>query len=110
MLRITLEEKPESTRIKIEGRLCGPYVEELERAWHRMESALQTKHLIVDLCGMTGVDEPGKRLLAEMYRKNRAEFIARSVLTGFYAEQARQAGRDIKTEGEPTCASRMLLN
>jgi len=110
MLRITLEEKPETTRIKIEGRLCGPYVQELDRTWRCVEAALGKKHLFVDLCGMTGVDEAGKRLLAEMYRKNRAEFIARSVLTEFYAEQARQAGRGKSTQGEPRCASRTLVN
>ena len=110
MLRITLEEKPEAARIKIEGRLCGPYVEELDRTWRCMESTLRTKHLFVDLRGMTGVDDAGKRLLAEMYRKNHAEFIARSVLTEFYAEQARQAGCGISTQGEPRCASRTLVN
>jgi hypothetical protein len=110
MLRITLEEKPGTTCIKIEGRLCGPYVEELDRTWRCLESAPRTKHLFVDLRGMTGLDEAGKRLLSEMYRKHHAEFIARSVLTEFYAQQARQAGRDVKTEGDPTCASRMLPN
>jgi hypothetical protein len=110
MLRITLEERPETTRIKIEGRLSGPYVAELDRTWRTLIPALREKSLSVDLCGMTGVDEAGKRLLGEIYRNSHAEFIARSVLTEFYAEQARQIGRNNSNGGTAPCASRTLVN
>ena len=110
MLKINLEEGPETTRIKVEGRLSGPYVAELDRTWRGLEPTLCTKRLSVDLCGLTGVDDAGKQLLAEMYRKTRAEFIARSVLTEFYAEQDRQQGRNQANQGEQKCASRTLVN
>lgn len=110
MLKITIEEKPGAARLKIEGRLCGPYVEELDRTWKALEGTPGAKQLSVDLCEMTGVDEAGKRLLAEMYRRDHVEFIARSVLTQFYAEQARQHGRSNPHRGEPTCAPRTFVN
>jgi ABC-type transporter Mla MlaB component len=110
MLRITLEERPETTQIKIEGRLSGPYVDELERTWRALQPGLNGKQLSVDLCGMTGVDESGRRLLAEMYSKNHAQFIARSVLTEFYAEQARQIGRSKVNPGATKCVPRTLVN
>ena len=110
MLKITLEESPDRTQIKIEGRLCGPYVGELERTWKALGPALNTKQLSVDLCGMTGVDEAGKLLLAEIYSKNHAEFIARSVLTEYFAEQARQRGGNKAPRGEDKCTSRTHIN
>jgi len=110
MLRITLDERPGMARIKIEGRLCGPYVEELNRTWRALQPETGDKKISVDLCGMTGVDEAGKRLLAEMYSKSRVDFITRSVLTEYFAEQARERGQAQTPQGETKCASRTLVN
>jgi len=110
MLKITVEEKPETTRIKVEGRLAGPYVQELDRTWRSILPALSTKTLSVDLSGMTGVDEAGKQLLAEIYGASHAQFIARSVLTEFYAEQARERSRRSSLQGGKTCEPRTFVN
>jgi hypothetical protein len=110
MLKITVMDDSKTTRIKVEGRLAGPYVQELDRTWRGLAPSLITKALCVDLSDMTGVDEEGKQLLAEIYRQNHAEFIARSVLAEYYAEQARQRGSQNCIPGEPKCASRILVN
>ncbi len=110
MLKITVAENASKIRIKVEGRLAGPYVPELDRTWRGLASSLNTKALCLDLCDMTGVDEAGKQLLAEIYRQNHAEFVARSVLTEYYAEQARQRGLQNCNPGEPKCVSRILVN
>ena len=110
MLKITVEENPEKTRIKVEGRLAGPYVQELDRTWRTIQPGLSTKTLSVDLCGMTGADEAGKQLLAEIYSASHAEFIARSVLTEFYAEQARERSRRSSLQGGKRCEPRTLVN
>ncbi len=33
MLRITVRQEPTTTTIELEGKLAGPWVEELERCW-----------------------------------------------------------------------------
>ena len=68
MLKITFKETPESTKIKLEGKLSGPWVEELERSWMEYSSRA-SENVIIDLSGVTYIDPEGKRLLARMVDK-----------------------------------------
>jgi len=67
MLKISLAKNPRSTTLRVEGRLTGPWVEELERTWHAVTSDPVNGHVSVDLTDVTFVGEEGKRLLEEMY-------------------------------------------
>ena len=60
MLRISTDTTKEGTRIKVEGKLAGPLVLELERAWQEVRFA---RPIVIDLCGVTYIDGAGKRLL-----------------------------------------------
>lgn len=65
MLRITFQEDAEGTTVKLEGKLSGPWVKELEQCW--AEHPLQgSKQVIVDLSDVTYIDPEGKKLLARM--------------------------------------------
>jgi hypothetical protein len=66
MLKITIEKGARSTTLRVEGRLTGPWVNELERAWHGL-AADHDGGVSVDLTDVTFVGEEGKRLLEEMY-------------------------------------------
>ncbi len=66
MLRITVRKAARSTALKLEGKLVGPWIEELEKTWHSVRSSPDGGRLLVDLGGVTFVDEPGEELLAEM--------------------------------------------
>jgi anti-anti-sigma regulatory factor len=66
MLRITTETTREGTGIKVEGRLAGPSVAELEQTWHEVLTGDFLKPIIVDLCGVTFIDANGKGILREM--------------------------------------------
>ncbi len=72
MLRITIHNEPATTRFVIEGRLAGPWVEELEKCW---QTALSTKPgdpgqaIQVHLADVIFVDDRGKELLAAMHRQ-----------------------------------------
>lgn len=68
MLRITFQEDPEGTTVKLEGKLSGPWVEELERSWTEC-SADASKQVTVNLSDVTYIDPEGKRLLARMMGK-----------------------------------------
>ena len=66
MLRITVQQSRQQVTIKLEGRIVGPWVEELRRTWMSLAPSLGSKVLRIDLCEVTFVDTPGKRLLREV--------------------------------------------
>jgi len=65
-------------------------VSELEKSWLSLAESLGSKQLSVDLCGVTHMDARATQLLADIYQKTRAQFVADSPMTRYYAEQARQ--------------------
>jgi outer membrane protein TolC/ABC-type transporter Mla MlaB component len=67
MLRITTTALNEKITLRLEGKLSGPWVEELERCWHTSRDL--KKELVVDLSGVTFVDHAGKDLLCSMARE-----------------------------------------
>ena len=73
MLRITTHEKPESLTLKLEGRLAGPWVTELEDCWQSARTGRGRLAVRVDLSGVTFIDPAGKELLAALYAQG-AEF------------------------------------
>ena len=80
MLRITADDKPRVLNFRLEGRLEGPWVEELEKCWRGLVERAGTPTLRVDLTGVTFVDAAGKAQLTAMHRQG-AEFIADDCLT-----------------------------
>lgn len=68
MLRITLTKNPNATTLRVEGRLTGPWVDELERTW-RDAADPNNGRVSVDLTDVTFVDEEGKHLLELMYEQ-----------------------------------------
>jgi anti-anti-sigma regulatory factor len=64
VLKITVKETGELTEFKLEGKLSGPWVSELNRVW--LESGARL--VAVDICGVTYVDSEGEQLLARMYK------------------------------------------
>ncbi|TAM78711.1 MAG: hypothetical protein EPN47_20195 [Acidobacteria bacterium] len=68
MLKITYSDTPGSINVKLEGKLSGPWVDELERSWveHLPHSS---GNVLIDLSGVTYIDSEGKRLLSRMVEK-----------------------------------------
>jgi anti-anti-sigma regulatory factor len=67
MLRITLDKNSRCTTLRLEGRLTGPWVDELERAWRALTPDPVDGRVAVDLTDVTFVGEDGKKLLEAMY-------------------------------------------
>jgi hypothetical protein len=80
MLRITADDKPRILSFRLEGRLEGPWVGELDKCWRGMVARAGTTALRVDLTGVTFVDAEGKAQLTAMRREG-ADFIADDCLT-----------------------------
>lgn len=76
--------------MKLEGKIVGPWVQELRRTWDSLASGVDSRKFLVDLCNVAFVDDEGKQVLREIYRKTGAEFVADSPLTRHFAQQAKQ--------------------
>ena len=67
MLRITTRIDGSGIVLDLEGRLTGPWVEELENCWKQI--AVKNRPVRVILKAVTFVDPAGTRLLDRMYLK-----------------------------------------
>lgn len=75
MLRITTNDNPRVLTFRLEGRLEGPWVLELEQCWRGVLENGNQPIVRVDLSGVTFIDAAGKARLAQMHEQG-AEFIA----------------------------------
>jgi anti-anti-sigma regulatory factor len=69
-----MNDSPRLLSFRLEGRLEGPEVDELQQCWRRMLGTSNTPTVCVDLTGVTYIDAAGKARLAEMYQQG-ARFI-----------------------------------
>ena len=93
MLKITPHKTGDSTRLMLEGRLAGPWVDELERVWRDSKESI-TGSLVVDLTGVTFIEQEGKNLLSRMWRDG-AELLAVGCCSRSILEDIMSAGRSI---------------
>lgn len=80
MLRITANDNPRVLTLRLEGRLEGPWVRELEQSWRSLLDDASEPTVCVDLTDVTYIDAAGKARLAEMHQRG-AQFIAGDCLT-----------------------------
>ncbi len=75
MLRITTHDNPGSLTFQLEGKLAGPWVQELEDCWQKTLAGHRRPVVRVDLRGVTFLDAAGKEFLAALHARG-AEFVA----------------------------------
>jgi anti-anti-sigma regulatory factor len=96
MLKITTLVNAESTVFRLEGRLAGPWVQELELCWDSTVGMTTNHPLSVDLSAVTYVDSDGKDLLKKIHQQG-AKLIASGCLTSCLVNEiehvARRGGR-----------------
>ena len=86
MLRITLVQESEPPTLKLEGKLSGPWVRELQHSWSEIRGYQQPSAVAVDLTDVTFVSSEGKQLLKSMLNEG-AELQSRSLMTQFILSQ-----------------------
>jgi len=69
MLRIQVDKQPETTILRVEGRLAGDWVDELRRVWMIVRTESPEKQAVVELSSVMSVDKPGRKLLSQMYSR-----------------------------------------
>jgi len=93
MLKITTRSEATLTKLVLEGRLAGPWVDELDRCWREV-AGTQQNHVAVDLTGVTFIDPEGKALLTRMWQQG-AKFHAVGCLTKCIVEDVTKAGAPV---------------
>jgi hypothetical protein len=73
MLKITTRTDPTGTTFELEGKLAGPWVQELEGCWQEVTNSDRSVRVL--LCAVTFIDDKGRDLLLEMHRYG-AELVA----------------------------------
>lgn len=93
MLKITQQRDAasESVSFMLEGRLAGPWVEELDTCWRQIAANSQ-RRAVVDLTSVTFVDAGGKALLTKMWQQG-AELRAAGCLTRCIVEEITGSSR-----------------
>lgn len=86
MFRATVEHHEGLVTLRIEGRLSGPCLTELENCWRQMTAGNGTGRLIVDLHEVTFVSSQGKQLLEKFCRAG-AELTGDGLMTRALVEQ-----------------------
>lgn len=73
MLKITTQQETGVQRLILEGRLAGPWLNELEQSWRTVKGSMSVRY-VVDLTGVTYIEAQGTTLLNRMWQEG-AEFI-----------------------------------
>jgi hypothetical protein len=86
-LRITVHERESSIEVILEGRLAGPWVAELTRAWGETAPRLGNKALVLNLRDLTYSNDEGKQVLRQIVAQTNAEVLASNPLTKYLAQE-----------------------
>jgi hypothetical protein len=95
MLRITIENADAAMRIKLEGRVAGPWAEVLGRAWVENAPLLASRKLVIDLTDVTYADANGRSVLKEIYSQTHASFVATTPWTKELAREITVATKNL---------------
>jgi hypothetical protein len=86
MLRITITTRSEGVTVVVEGRVAGPWADELARSWRALTATPDLGPICVQLDAVTFIDAAGKTLLRTMYEEG-AAFAASGCMTRAILEE-----------------------
>ena len=86
-VRITIQENENETLLTLEGRIAGPWAEELRRVWYKKAPQFAQGKLLIDICNVIYADAEGTRVLKEIYFHTRCEVIAHTPWTQHLARE-----------------------
>ncbi len=100
MLKITLLDSSAELRLRLEGKLSGPWVTELRQCWLTASSTTAGRETVVDLRDVDFVDAEGQQLLAEMHGRH-VELVAASPLIRSMLEEICRPSGCVTVEEQP---------
>jgi anti-anti-sigma regulatory factor len=68
MLKISVKEDEPQKRVllEVEGRLAGPWVDELQRCWESERDRVSSEAIVVRLANVSFIDDAGRELLGRI--------------------------------------------
>lgn len=87
MLRITINESDAAIAMTLEGRIAGPWVNELSDAWSQLAPKLGKRAVSVDLSNVTFADASGKKILRSIYEQANANLVANNLWAQYIADE-----------------------
>lgn len=99
MFRATVEHDGDLVMLRIEGRLSGPCLSELENCWRQIANGNGSRQLVVDLKEVTFVSSQGKQLLEKLCRAG-ARLTGDGLMTRALVEQITQSVGQAKIQNE----------
>jgi anti-anti-sigma regulatory factor len=69
MLRITTHEMPQSVSLELEGKLAGPWVQEMANCYEDCAIREEPKEIEINLSSLTSIDAAGKQLLRNLHAR-----------------------------------------
>lgn len=98
MLMITYEKTAQGIVLKLEGRVAGEWVNELEDFWRRTAARIGSTKLLIDICDVTYADFQGIEVLRRIYSQSQGELVANSPWNRHLAEEIREIRQDATVE------------
>jgi ABC-type transporter Mla MlaB component len=99
MLRIYIHDQVPVTSFVLEGKLVGPWVEELEKHWESASAASSSRTMLVDLADVSFIDAEGRALLARMRQKGvrllSAGVLINAIVAEIDAQQRNHQSHDV---------------
>ena len=86
--------------MRLEGRIAGPWANELDRVWVETAPRLESRRRVIDLHNVTYADANGKQVLRDIYAQTHADLIASTPWTQFLAEEVTASKTAVVEEGE----------
>ncbi len=94
MLKIAIQETTAHLTLKLDGRLAGLWVAELERVWEA-EILHQGRRLdVLDIRDLTFANTEGALLLKRIYKETKAAILASTPWTRALSDEIREVLRD----------------
>jgi hypothetical protein len=80
MFKISIIDNRSQRRLKVEGRLIEPWVEELRTTWKNASRDLDGRRLVVDVGSLTVISREGEDAMFDLMKEG-AKFACEGVLT-----------------------------
>jgi len=87
MLKVTVHESDSTVKVVLEGRVAGPWVDELNRAWLEVAPRIGSRSVEIDMRNVMYADAAGKRVLRSIFSHSGAKLAASSLEIQDLAEE-----------------------
>jgi len=93
-LRITIDENSDAMTLKLEGRVTGPWAEELSRVWEQTLPTVAGRPFSLDLRETTYADAIGIQVLRAIFSQTGAEILTGTPWTQYLAQKVKSTNAD----------------